>query len=67
MEVCIKHHTIVNPCAVVQIIEQLSGEGVHVMTSLHEEDVVHELKVFIELAVSLDLGQEYVPSDALTH
>ena len=67
MEVCIKHHTIVNPCAVVQIIEQLPGEGVHVMTSLHEEDVVHELKVFIELAVSLDLGQEYVPSDALTH
>ena len=67
MEVCIKHHTIVNPCTVVQIIEQLPGEGVHVMTSLHEEDVVHELEVFIELAVSLDLGQEYVPSDALTH
>ena len=55
MEMAVQKDQIVDSGSLVQFVEELDGELVHMMASLHEEDAVEQVQMLLELAVGLDL------------
>ena len=66
MEVPVEEDEVVDAHPFIQLVKKLDGKLVHVVAGLHEENAVQEVKVLLELAVRLNLVQEYGARDALT-
>ena len=62
----VQRNQIVDSCSSVHFVKQFDCKCVHVVSSLHEEDAVQQVEIFLELTVLLDLVQKDVTSRFFT-